>query len=81
MDRAKQYEARVTEHTVPSDLCNGSEWDMLSQKIWAKFDENRQSRAIFDKKMLLWHNLSEVVEVSTHKTNNNFSQTQKCIDP
>lgn len=48
---------------MPIDLFNGTEWDSLSQKVWTKFEEKRQTRDTFEKKMQLWNNLREVVEV------------------
>lgn len=62
--RAFQYRSRISEIKVPSDLCNGSEWDMLSQKIWAKFDERRQPQDLYEKKILLWTHLCQQVKVS-----------------
>lgn len=52
--RATQYRDRVSDVKVPSDLCNGSEWDSLSQKIWVRFDERRQPQELYEKKILLW---------------------------
>lgn len=62
--RAFQYRSRISEIKVPSDLCNGSEWDMLSQKIWAKFDERRQPQDLYEKKILLWTHLCQQVKVN-----------------
>lgn len=61
--RETYYRARITEINIPNDLCNGTEWDKLSQKIWAKFEERRQPREVFEKKMSLWNNLCKAVEV------------------
>lgn len=63
--RGYQYRLRISEIKMPIDLYNGTEWDLLSQKIWAKFEQRRQSRELFEKKMLLWNNLSTVVKVCT----------------
>lgn len=61
--RATQYPSRISEIKVSTDLCNGMEWDMLSQKIWAKFDERRQPQDLYEKKILLWTRLSKQVKV------------------
>lgn len=63
--RELRYRARMSEIPMPIDLFNGTDWDSLSQKIWAKFEQRRQTRDIFEKKMQLWKNLREVVEVCT----------------
>lgn len=63
--RELQYRARMNEITIPIDLYNNSEWDSLSQKIWAQYEQRRQSHDIFEKKMLLWNNLRKAVEVCT----------------
>lgn len=65
MALARQYRARINVINIPTDLCNGTEWDMLSQKIWAKYEERRQSRDVFEKKMDLWNSLRDAVEVYT----------------
>lgn len=63
--RELQYRARMNEITMPIDLYNNSEWDSLSQKIWVKFEQRRQSRDIFERKMQLWNHLREAVDVCT----------------
>lgn len=63
--REMRYRARMSEIPMPIDLFNGTEWDSLSQKIWVKFEQKRQTRDTFEKKMKLWNNLREVVEVCT----------------
>ncbi|XP_055326972.1 poly(A) RNA polymerase gld-2 homolog B-like isoform X2 [Sitodiplosis mosellana] len=60
--RATQYRNRVSEVKIPSDLCNGTEWDTLSQKIWAKFDERRQPQELYEKKILLWVHLCQQIK-------------------
>lgn len=61
--RATQYRSRMSEIKIPSDLCNNSEWDNLSQKIWAKFDERRQPQDLYEKKILLWAHLCQQIKV------------------
>lgn len=63
--RATQYRSRMSEIKIPSDLCNNSEWDNLSQKIWAKFDERRQPQDLYEKKILLWAHLCQQIKVIT----------------
>lgn len=63
--RANQYRDRLKDVKIPSDLCNRSDWDALSQKIWAKFDERRQPKQLFDKKISLWIYLCRQIKVYT----------------
>lgn len=62
--RASQYRERMGDVKTPSDLCNGSDWDDLTQKIWAKFDERRQPQALYEKKILLWAHLAQQIKVN-----------------
>lgn len=61
--RERQYRTRINDATAPADLNNGTDWDMASQKIWAKFEERTQPREIFEKKMRLWNSLRKEIEV------------------
>lgn len=61
--RATQYRDRISSVKVPAELTNGSEWDTLSRKIWAKFDERRQPQDSYEKKIRLWTHLSHQTKV------------------
>lgn len=61
--RATQYRSRMSEIKISSDLCNGTEWDILSQKIWQKFDERRQPQDLYEKKIMLWAYLCQQIKV------------------
>lgn len=63
--RATQYRNRVSDVKLSSDLCNGTEWDTLSQKIWAKFDERRQPQGLYEKKISLWVRLCQEIKVKS----------------
>lgn len=69
--RERQYRTRINEATAPADLSNGTDWDLISQKIWSKFDERTQPRDIFEKKMRLWNSLRKEIEVcvNAHELN------------
>lgn len=60
---ATQYRLRKCDTNIPSDLCSGSEWDSLSQKIWDKFDERRQPQDLYEKKIALWAHLCQQIKV------------------
>lgn len=53
----------MSDITIPTDLCNGTDWDILSQKIWEKFDERRQPQDSYEKKIRLWDHLSQQIKV------------------
>lgn len=79
--REIRYRARMSEIPMPIDLFNGTEWDSLSQSIWAKFEQRRQTRDTFEKKMQLWKNLREVVEVcAMHRIQNSAAKRKRKID-
>lgn len=82
--RATQYRNRVSDVKIPSDLCNGSEWDSLSHKIWAKFDERRQPQEMYEKKILLWVNLCQQIKVKKTRVKKNHVEhsifnREKCV--
>lgn len=62
--RVSQYRDRMGDVKIPSDLCNGSKWDTLTRKIWAKFDERRQPQALYEKKIRLWAHLCQQIKVN-----------------
>lgn len=61
--RERQYRMRVGQAATPTDLCNQSDWDIASQKIWAKFEERTQPREMFEEKIRLWNSLRKEIEV------------------
>lgn len=71
--RAAQYRARICNTKHPAELCNGSEWDDVSQKIWAKFDERRQPQDLYEKRILLWVHLNQQVKVTETLNSNEIN--------
>lgn len=62
--RATQYRSRINEVKVTlNDLCNGSDWDTLSQKIWSKYESRRQPQELYEKKTHLWTYLCDKIKV------------------
>ena len=59
--RLCKYKAEVTE--MPEDLLNGSEWDMLSQQVWEKFQNSQQRDCTFEKKLRLRDSIYKVIRV------------------
>lgn len=64
IQRMIQYRSRINEiHISPSVLCNGSKWDILSQKIWNKYELRRQPQELYEKKTVLWQYLCDKIKV------------------
>lgn len=62
--RGIQYRSRINEiHISQSVLCNGSKWDVLSQKIWNKYELRRQPQELYEKKTVLWQYLCDKIKV------------------
>lgn len=65
--RGIQYRSRINEVRIsPSVLCTGSEWDIVSQKIWNKYELRRQPQELYEKKTVLWQYLCDKIKVINH---------------
>lgn len=63
--RASQYRSRINEIKKPAiDLCNGTDWDKVSQIIWNKYESKRQPQVLYGKKTYLWTCLCDKIKVS-----------------
>lgn len=61
MERSRLVGSKIP----PEDLCNGSEWDQVSKRMWEKFAKRQQSAETYKKKVSLWDIMYKHIKVTS----------------
>lgn len=51
----------------PTELCNGSDWDPVSQKMWEKFASRQQTEETYRHKVSLWSIVDRNIKVYLYR--------------